>query len=156
MVSFTPVSPPTPYTHPSPHPYAPYAQPIFLLDFITRTILGEEYKSFSFSLCSLLHSPVTSSLLGPNLLLNNTFSNALSFLSSRNVSDQVSHPYKTTGKIIILYILIVRLKLQRTAILTCIWSREIVPVLGTKQTLKVKCAQLHLTHITYMKLVINQ
>ena len=37
---------------------------------ITRTILGEEYKSFSSSLCSLLHSPVTSSLLGPNILLN--------------------------------------------------------------------------------------
>jgi len=32
------------------------------------------------------------------------FSNTLSFLSSRNVNDQVSHPYKTTGKIIILYI----------------------------------------------------
>jgi hypothetical protein len=26
------------------------------------------------------------------------FSNTLSFLSSRNVNDQVSHPYKTTGK----------------------------------------------------------
>jgi len=32
------------------------------------------------------------------------FSNTLSFLSSRNVTDQVSHPYKTTGKIIFLYI----------------------------------------------------
>jgi len=31
------------------------------------------------------------------------FSNTLSFLSSRNVNDQVSHPYKTTGKIIVLY-----------------------------------------------------
>jgi len=27
------------------------------------------------------------------------FSNTLSFLSSHNVSGQVSHPYKTTGKI---------------------------------------------------------
>ena len=72
---------------------------LILLDFITRTILGEEYKSFSSSLCSLLHSPVTSSLLGPNILLNTMFSNILSFLFSRNVSDQVSHPYKTTGKI---------------------------------------------------------
>jgi hypothetical protein len=27
--------------------------------------LGEQYKSFSFSLCNLLHSPVISSLLGP-------------------------------------------------------------------------------------------
>jgi len=30
------------------------------------------------------------------------FSNTLSFLSSRRVNDQVSHPYKTTGKIIVL------------------------------------------------------
>jgi len=36
---------------------------LILLDFVTRTILGEKYKSFSSSLCNLLHSPVTSSLL---------------------------------------------------------------------------------------------
>ena len=77
-----------------------------LLDFITRTILGEEYRSFSSSLCSLLHSPITSSLLGPNILLNTIFSNTLSFRSSLNASDQVSHPYKTTGKIIVLYIFV--------------------------------------------------
>jgi len=79
---------------------------LILLHFITYTILGEEYKSFSSSLCNLLHSPVTSSLLGPNNLLNTLFSNTLSFISSRNVKDQVSHPYKTTPKIIVLYILI--------------------------------------------------
>ena len=79
---------------------------LILLDFITRTILGEQYNSFSYSFCSLLHSSVTSSVLGPNILLNTMFSNSLSFLSSRNVNDKVSHPYKTTGKIIILYILI--------------------------------------------------
>ena len=79
---------------------------LILLDFITRTILGEEYRSVSSSLCSLLLSPVTSSLLGPNILLNTMFSNALSFLPSLNVSDQASHSYKTTGKIIVLYILI--------------------------------------------------
>ena len=80
--------------------YTPLSSPIrptcpahlILLDFITRTILGEEYKSFRTSLCNLLHSPVTSSLLGPNIFLNTIFSNTLSFLSSRNVSDQVSHP----------------------------------------------------------------
>ena len=41
--------------------------------------IGEEYKSFSPSLCNLLHSPVTSSFLGPNILLNTMFSNILSF-----------------------------------------------------------------------------
>ena len=72
-----------------------------LFDFITRTISGEEYRSFSSSLYNLLHSPVTSSLLGPNILLNTMFSDTLRFFSSRNVSDRVSHPYKTTDKIIV-------------------------------------------------------
>ena len=61
--------------------YTPLSSPIRatcpahlpLLDFITRTILGEEYKSFSFLLCNLLHSPVTSSFLCPNILLNTLF-----------------------------------------------------------------------------------
>ena len=69
--------------------YTPLSTPIratcpahlILLDFITRTILGEGYRSFSSSLCNLLHSPVTSSLLGPNIFLNTMFSNTLSFLS---------------------------------------------------------------------------
>jgi hypothetical protein len=56
--------------------------------------LGKEYRSFNSSLCSFLHSPVTSSLLGPNILLNTLFSNTLSLRSSLSVSDQVSQPYK--------------------------------------------------------------
>jgi hypothetical protein len=72
---------------------------------ITRIIFGVEYRSLSSSLCSLLHYTVTLSLLGPNILLNTLFSNNRSLRSSRNVSEQVSHPY-TTGKIIVLYILI--------------------------------------------------
>ena len=77
------------------------AHPIILV-FITRTIFGEQYRSPSSSLCIFLHSPVIPSLLGPNILLNTLFSNTLSLCSSRNVSDQVSHPYKTTGKITVL------------------------------------------------------
>src|SRR5215510_14506267 len=79
---------------------------LILLDLTTRTILGEEYRSFSSSLCNFPHSPVTSSLLSPNTLLNTLFSNNLSLCSSLNVSDKVSHPYKTTGRMIVLYILI--------------------------------------------------
>jgi hypothetical protein len=55
--------------------------------------------------CNFLHCPVTSSLLGPNILLSTLFSNTLSLCSSLNVRDQVWHPYKTTGKITVLYIL---------------------------------------------------
>jgi len=39
------------------------------IDSITRIIFGEEYRPLSSSLCNLLRSPGTSSLLGPNILL---------------------------------------------------------------------------------------
>jgi len=69
---------------------------LILLNFTTRTIFGKQYRSLSSSLCNFLHSPVTSSLLAPNTLLNTLFPNTLSLRSSLNVSDQVSHPYKAT------------------------------------------------------------
>jgi hypothetical protein len=48
---------------------------LILLDFITKIILGEKYRSLTSSLCSSQHSPLTSSLLGPNILINALFSN---------------------------------------------------------------------------------
>ena len=69
-------------------------------------MLGEEYKSLSYPLCIFLHSPVTSSLLGLNILLNILFSSTLSLRFFINVSDQVLHPYNTTVKIIVLCILV--------------------------------------------------
>ena len=78
---------------------------LILLDCITRTIMGE-YRSLSSSLRSFLYSAVTSSLLGPNILLNTLFSDTLRLCSFLSVSDQVAYQYKTTGKIVVLYILI--------------------------------------------------
>jgi hypothetical protein len=82
---------------------------LILLDLIILIILGEEYKSRSSSLCNFLYSPVTSSLFGPNILLSTLFSNTLSLCPFLNVRDQVSHPYRTTGKIIVFCILIFKL-----------------------------------------------
>jgi hypothetical protein len=72
---------------------------LILLDLITRTILGEKYRSLSSSLCSFLPYPVTSSLLGPNILFSTLFSNTLSLRSYLNLSDQVSHPQKQRAKL---------------------------------------------------------
>ena len=111
-----PVSPKRSLSHRFPHQNPVYTSPIpiratwqahlILIDFIAHPILGEEYRSLSSSLCSFLHSPVTWSLLGPSILVNNLFSKALSLRSSFSVRDQVSHPYQTTGIIMVLYILI--------------------------------------------------
>ena len=85
---------------PSPHPYAPHAQPISFFSILSPAqywVRSTNHLAPHYG--NLLHSPLTSSHLGPNILLNTMFSNIISFLSSRNVNDQVSHPYKTTGKI---------------------------------------------------------
>ena len=49
--------------------------------------------------------PCASSLLGPDVFLSMPFFNTLSLCSSLSMTDQVSNPYKTTGNIIVLYIL---------------------------------------------------
>ena len=76
---------------------------LILLDFFIRTLLCEEYRSLSSSLCSFLHYLLLSFHLDPNILLN-TLSNNFSRRSCRNVSDHVSHPYEETSKIIVLYV----------------------------------------------------
>jgi len=76
---------------------------LFLLDLFARIIFGQQYIWLN-SLCRFIHSPVTSSLLGSNIFLSTLISNTLSLCSSLYASDQVSCPYKTTGKITVQYI----------------------------------------------------
>jgi len=68
-----------------------------------RIIFGE-WKSLSSFLCCLLLSTVTLTLLGPHIPLSTLPSNTLRLSYALNVSKQVSHPYKTTGKISSLYL----------------------------------------------------
>jgi len=52
---------------------------------------------------NLLYLQVNAVRFNHNYLQSkNIFSSIFRFLSSHNVNDQVSHPYKTTGKIIVL------------------------------------------------------
>jgi hypothetical protein len=69
-------------------------------------ILGEVYKSRSSSLYSYLNPPLHSSFFGPNILLNTLFWHTVRRCSSLNIRDHISHPSRTTGKIIVMYILI--------------------------------------------------
>ena len=72
---------------------------LILLDFITHKILCGQYRPLSPSLCSFLHSPVTSSLLGQNILLNILFSNNLSLLSSPNAATKFHTHVKQLTKL---------------------------------------------------------
>ena len=81
--------------HASPFTHTRYMPlPYYSSRFYHPNNIGLEYISLSSSLCSFLHSPVTSSLLGPNIPLSTLFPNIPSLRSSLIVSDQVSHPYK--------------------------------------------------------------
>ena len=82
--------------------YTPLVSPIraicpghhILLDFITRKIFGDQYRSLSCSLCSFLHSPVTTYLSDPNILLSTLFPYTLTLRNSIIFSEHVPHPYK--------------------------------------------------------------
>jgi len=75
---------------------ATYCAHLILLDLITQTILGEQYRSLSSPLCSFLHSPVTLSRLGPNIPFNILFSNTLSLgFSLGNHLYHVQFLYRT-------------------------------------------------------------
>jgi len=65
-----------------------------ILNFIARIIFGKQYSSWSSSLCSLLHSPLTLSLLGPNIFRSTLFSKTLRLCSSVSARNQALLPTK--------------------------------------------------------------
>jgi hypothetical protein len=84
---------------PLPSPYALRATPISFSIFFHPRNSEWGAQFIKLLVWSFLHSPVTSTLLGQNDILNTLFSNAHNLHSSLNSSDQVSHVYKTTGNL---------------------------------------------------------
>jgi hypothetical protein len=66
---------------------------------IALIIIGEKYINI---IELLIQHPVMSFLFGPDILPNTLLSNTLNLYYSLNARDQVSHPYKIRGKIIVL------------------------------------------------------
>jgi hypothetical protein len=91
------------HTHTHTHICATWPAHLILIYLIILIIIGEEYKSRRSSLLNFLHSLFTSSLFG---LPQHPVSNILSPCFSLKFRDQITHPHRTTGKIIVLYILI--------------------------------------------------
>ena len=86
--------------------HATYLANLILLDLIAPIIFGGGCISLRSSLCSFLRSLLTSSPLGPNILLSTLLSNTLSLRSSPQWQQPSFTPTQTTYKIIVLYILI--------------------------------------------------
>jgi hypothetical protein len=75
---------------------------LILVYLIIIFICGEENKLWSSSSCNFLQPPIISSSSVQKFSSASRFQ-ILSVCSSLNGRDQVSHSYKTTGKIIVLY-----------------------------------------------------
>jgi hypothetical protein len=59
-------------------------------------IFGDEYKIRISSLCNFLHSPVTSSLFGPNIILRTLFSNTV--ILTQVMSEQGKSSWNDTDR----------------------------------------------------------
>ena len=105
--SVSPVSPHPVHATPIPHTrYMPPPLHFILLNFITCNYSPSSTYHETFYYVVFSNPFFSLSFLGTFILLNTLFTNNVSLRFSLSVSDQVSHSYKTTGKIIILNTLI--------------------------------------------------
>jgi hypothetical protein len=66
------------------------------------------YKLWSFSLCSVLQPPATSSLLGPNILLSTLFLNIFNLSYSLSVRDQMCNDFTEMNCILLITVAVLQ------------------------------------------------
>jgi hypothetical protein len=74
--------------------------------YITLSQSWLDHSNYTWQSIQLMNPPTCHHLAGPNILLSTLFFDTFSLCCYLNVSDEVSHPYRITGKITVLYILI--------------------------------------------------
>ena len=74
--------------------------PAYLLLHLVTRIFDEKYKTWSSSQRNFLKFPVNSCILGPNSFLSTLFSNIHSLRSTLILTDQASHPHRTSQNIV--------------------------------------------------------
>jgi hypothetical protein len=76
-----------------------YTPHLFHIQSVDHPEYAERYKFWSSSLWNIPRPPVTSSLLGPNILLSTLFLKTFNLCPSLMVRNQVSYSYKTKVKL---------------------------------------------------------
>ena len=90
--------------------------------FLNNTASSEEHTSWN-----ILYPAFTPPLWGPDIFLSTLFSKALGLCSSLTATDQISHPYKTTGRITVLYVSIFKCHNIKTCIQErTLWNTELI------------------------------
>jgi hypothetical protein len=95
VITFLQVYPPNPCMQLLSHPQIRAIWPthFILLDAIVRTTFSIEYESWNSTLCNVLQSAITSSILRQNISLRTLLSKTLGLYSFLSATDHVSNPH---------------------------------------------------------------
>jgi hypothetical protein len=144
VVSFPQVSPSKPCMHLCYLPHVLHSPPVIILFYlIIRIIFVEEYRSQSSSLCSLLHSPVSSSLLGPDVFLEHLILQHPKPSHTDSVMMYTTHTHTWRYGTMLLWHVAVSTAAKRAHIVRSVCQREAVQSDGHS----VKRKNLFLLHI---------
>ena len=121
MASFPHISPPKPCLHLSSPPYLPRV-PLIVLFFILSP--NSAWWGVRTMALIALYPPLSPFLVSLSLIYLLQHRHTLSLYPFLNLGDQVSHPYGTLGRPVVLYILSLYYLQQHRDKLRCTWRQQ--------------------------------